>query len=52
MDGGKPDPDFYVFLCFGQSKQEGNARAVFRDMNGVDERFRMMAAVDDAGRKR
>ena len=51
-DGGKPDPDFYVFLCFGQSNMEGNARAEIRDMNGVDERFRMMAAVDDAGRKR
>lgn len=31
---------------------EGNARTEIRDMNGVDERFRMMAAVDDAGRKR
>ena len=51
-DGGKPDPDFYVFLCLGQSNMEGNARAEIRDMNGVDERFRMMAAVDDAGRKR
>ena len=41
-DGGKPDPDFYVFLCLGQSNMEGNARAEIRDMNGVDERFRMM----------
>ena len=40
-DGGKPDPDFYVFLCLGQSNMEGNARAEIRDMNGVDERFRM-----------
>ena len=51
-DGGKPDPDFYVFLCFGQSNMAGNARVENRDLRDVDERFRMMAAVDDSGRKR
>ena len=23
---GKPDPNFYIYLCFGQSNMEGNAR--------------------------
>jgi hypothetical protein len=35
----KPDPDHYIFLCFGQSNMEGNARPEIRDMNGVDSRF-------------
>ena len=51
-DGGKPDPDLYVVLCFGQSNMAGNARVENRDLRDVDERFRMMAAVDDSGRKR
>lgn len=47
------DPNFYVFLCFGQSNMEGNARPEEADKTGVDPRFRMMAAVDfqNAGRK-
>jgi len=43
---------FGIFNYATKSNMEGNARAEIRDMNGVDERFRMMAAVDDAGRKR
>ncbi len=50
--GNMPDPDFYVFLCFGQSNMEGNAPMEIRDLHGVDSRFRMMAAVDDPQRKR
>lgn len=48
-----PDPDFYIFLCFGQSNMEGNAKIEPEDLTGIDPRFRMMAAVDDArlGRK-
>ena len=46
------DPDFYIFLCFGQSNMEGNARIEPRDLEDVDPRFMMMAAVDDAGRGR
>lgn len=46
------DPNFYVFLCFGQSNMEGNARPEEADKT-VDPRFQMMAAVDfpQAGRK-
>lgn len=48
----KPDPDFYIFLCFGQSNMEGNARIEIRDQHGVDPRFQMMAAVEDNTWKR
>lgn len=46
------DPDFYIFLCFGQSNMEGNAKIESEDLQGVDSRFQMMAAVNDAGRNR
>ena len=48
-----PDPNFYIFLCFGQSNMEGNARIEQQDREGIDPRFQMMAAVDDEnlGRK-
>ena len=39
------DPNFYVFLCFGQSNMEGNARFEPQDTT-VDQRFRVMEAVD------
>lgn len=46
------DPNFYIFLCFGQSNMEGNARIQPQDTTGVDSRFKVMAAVDcpDLGR--
>ncbi|MCR5713299.1 MAG: sialate O-acetylesterase [Bacteroidales bacterium] len=49
----KPDKNFYVFLCFGQSNMEGNARPEQQDVEGISDRFQMMAAVDFArtGRK-
>ena len=47
-----PDGNFYIFLCFGQSNMEGAARPEPQDMEGVDDRFQMMAAVDDAQRGR
>ena len=48
------DPNFYIFLCFGQSNMEGNAKIEAQDRQGIDTRFRMMAAVDfkDTGRKK
>ena len=36
------DPNFYVYLCFGQSNMEGNAQWETVD-NTVDTRFRMFA---------
>ena len=40
------DPNFYIYLCFGQSNMEGNARPEDQDMMGVDERFQMLACTD------
>lgn len=39
------DPNFYIFLSFGQSNMEGNARFEAQDTT-VDKRFRVMQAVD------
>jgi hypothetical protein len=46
------DPNFYIYLCFGQSNMEGNARIEAQDTTAVDKRFQMLAAVDyaDMGR--
>jgi len=45
------DPDFYIYLCFGQSNMEGNARFQPQDTT-VDNRFQVLEAVDcsDLGR--
>ena len=40
------DKNFHIFLCFGQSNMEGNARVTDADREGVDPNFLMMAAVD------
>jgi len=40
------DPNFYIFLCFGQSNMEGNARPEAQDTTTVDERFQVLEAVD------
>ncbi len=46
------DPDFHIYLCFGQSNMEGNARIEDQDRVNVSDRFKMMAVVDnpDMGR--
>ncbi len=40
------DPNFHIFLCFGQSNMEGNARIETQDRQGINTRFRMLSAVD------
>ena len=40
------DPNFHIYLCFGQSNMEGNAAIEATDRKFVDPRFMMMAAVD------
>src|SRR4051794_5849963 len=40
-----PDPNFYIFLCFGQSNMEGEGRIEPQDKS-VDERFQVLEAVD------
>lgn len=46
------DPNFYIFLCFGQSNMEGAARIEPQDLEGVSPRFLLMPAVDDPQRNR
>ena len=46
------DPNFHIYLCFGQSNMEGNAAIEGKDRVGVDPRFMMMAAVDMPSSKR
>src|SRR5690349_15964656 len=41
-----PDPDFHVYLAFGQSNMEGFPGIEAADKTGVDPRFQMLAAVD------
>ena len=45
------DPNFYIYLCFGQSNMEGNARWESMD-NDVDKRFQMLATCDFNSPKR
>jgi len=40
------DPNFQIYLCFGQSNMEGNATPEAQDKEDVPERFQMMAAVN------
>ena len=46
------DPNFYIFLCFGQSNMEGAAKPEAQDLEGVNERFLLMPAVGDSVRGR
>lgn len=46
------DPDFHIYLCFGQSNMEGAARIETQDSLGIDPRFQMLSAVDMPSRGR
>ena len=45
--GAGPDPNFLIYLCFGQSNMEGYPGIEDQDKTGVDERFQMLATVDN-----
>jgi hypothetical protein len=47
-----PDPDFHVYLAFGQSNMEGFPGIEAQDRAGVAPRFQMLAAVDFAELRR
>ena len=40
------DADFHIYLCFGQSNMEGHGKFDAIDIEGIDKRFQVMAAVD------
>lgn len=41
-----PDPNFWIFICFGQSNMEGAAKPEAEDYAWTNPRFQLMAAVD------
>ena len=45
------DPNFYVFLCFGQSNMDGAGRIERQDQS-VNEHFQVLATLDDSERAR
>ena len=46
------DRNFHIFLCFGQSNMEGNARIEPQDSIGVSDRFLNLSAVDFSDKSR
>jgi len=36
------DPNFHIYLCFGQSNMEGNAKFEPRDTININSRFKIM----------
>ena len=42
----EPDPNFFIYLCFGQSNMEAGARPAEQDLGFDNPRFSFMAAVD------
>ncbi len=52
VNANAQDPNFYIFLCFGQSNMEGAARPEAQDLKSPGPRFLLMPAVDDEQRNR
>lgn len=46
VKGFSQDPNFHIYLCFGQSNMEGNARIEAQDTVSVDPRFQVMETLD------
>jgi hypothetical protein len=46
------DANFYIYLCFGQSNMEGNARIEDQDTIPIDSRFQVMETLDCPNLKR
>jgi len=47
----EPDPNFHIYVCFGQSNMEGGGRIEERDRT-VDKRFQVLADFDTPDRNR
>jgi len=43
------DPDFHIYLLFGQSNMEGAGAIQIQDVTGVDSRFQVIGAVNCTG---
>ncbi|MBR4713520.1 MAG: carbohydrate-binding protein [Paludibacteraceae bacterium] len=42
-----PDPNFHIYICFGQSNMEGNATVPSSETQGVSERFQRLYTADN-----
>ncbi|NLD95336.1 MAG: sialate O-acetylesterase [Fibrobacter sp.] len=47
----QPDPNFYIFLAFGQSNMDGAGKIESQDRTGVSDRFRVMYPADNDGNR-
>lgn len=52
VDVGAVDPNFHVFLCFGQSNMEGGAQIENIDRESINDRFQVMTVAPDDEEKR
>jgi hypothetical protein len=52
VKGFSQDPDFYIFLAFGQSNMEGYPGIEAQDKTNVDSRFKLLPAVDWSDKSR
>lgn len=43
----EPDPNYHIYICWGQSNMEGNATVPDSEKQGIDERFRMFYTADN-----
>lgn len=47
LSATEPDPNFHIYLCFGQSNMEGAAAITADDKTGVNSRFQVMTVTAD-----
>lgn len=47
VNAAAPDPNFHIYICFGQSNMEGNATVPDSEKSGVSDRFKMLYSADD-----
>ena len=47
-----PNPNFYIFLAFGQSNMEGTGPIEAEDIANIPDRYKMMPAVDQPSKGR
>ena len=52
LSAAAQDPNFHIFLCFGQSNMEGNARIEPQDSVGVSDNFLNLSAVNFSDKSR
>ncbi|MCQ2195653.1 MAG: carbohydrate-binding protein [Paludibacteraceae bacterium] len=44
-----PDPNFHIYICWGQSNMEGNATVPNSEKSGVSDRFQLLYSADNCG---